>query len=411
MILRALNSIHMCSDLVITPKILKQRALKVWQRGDIHRAWLQKNACFPLEISLKSISAKSLLSDYSELQDAIYTLRIDSQKYGYLVIDKAITHRQLGEQKIPAAIRFETEAVFLRYLAKTAEFVQFQALAQQSLAQDSLLLDWLVRSPFKVMQYAEVWPQLLVVCRYFEAHPQPGCYIRQLDIKGVDSKFIEQHKSILSELLTQTLAGSSYQADITGLKNNGFERRYGLLYDQPLIRLRILDKALAIYGLTDLTLTLREFKQLDIAAKTVFVVENKVTMLAFPDHPEAIVIFGLGYAVNLLAEAQCMQDRALYYWGDLDADGMGILARLRQYYPQVKSMLMDEETLLHFVDLAVHAPAKSTVKALQHLTKAENELYQKVQQESLRLEQERISFTFLQTYLETEISRLCQSDK
>lgn len=389
---------------MITPKILKQRALKVWQRGDIHRAWLQKNACFPLEISLKSISAKSLLSDYSELQDAIYTLRIDSQKYGYLVIDKTITHRQLGEQKIPAAIRFETEAIFLRYLAKTAEFLQFQALTQQSLAQDSLLLDWLIRYPFKVMQYAEVWSQLLVVCRYFEDHPQPGCYIRQLDIKGVDSKFIEQHKSILSELLTQTLAVSSFHKDITGLKNHGFERRYGLRYDQPQIRLRVLDKALAIHGLTDLTLTLSEFKHLNIAAKTVFIVENKITMLAFPEHSEAIVIFGLGYAVNLLAEAQCLQNKALYYWGDLDADGMAILARLRQYYPQVKSMLMDEKTLACFADLVIHAPAKSMEKALSHLTKTENKLYQKLHQESLRLEQERISFTYLQAYLEQEIS-------
>lgn len=394
----------MRSDLIITPKNLKQRALKIWQRGDIHRAWLQKSTCFPLEIPLKSISSKSLLSDYSELQDAIYALRLDSQKYAYLIIDKAITHRQLGEQKIPAVISFKTEAIFLSYLAKTAEFLQFQSLTEQSLQQDGLLLDWLIRSPFKVMQYAEVWPLLLKVCAYFEAHSKPDCYIRQLDITGVDTKFIEQHKSILSELLTQTLAESSYQADINGLKNNGFERRYGLRYDQPLIRLRILDESLAIQGLTDLTLTLSEFKQLNIAAKTVFVVENKVTMLAFPDHPQSIVIFGLGYAVNLLADAQCLQGRTLYYWGDLDPDGLAILARLRQYYPQLKSLMMDAQTLEDFAHLVVYAPAKSTEKALQYLTQAENELYQKLLQESLRLEQERINFTYLQVYLDKKIS-------
>ncbi len=384
---------------VITPKALKQRALKIWQRGDIHRAWLQKQTYFPLEIPLKSIAAKNLLSDYSDIQDAIYTLRMDSQKHGYFISDKAVSHRQLGEQKIPSVITFKSEDVFLSYLAKTAEFVQFQSLTEQSLAQDGLLLDWLIRYPFKVIQYAEVWPPLLKVCGYFETHPQPDCYIRQLDIKGVDSKFIEQHKSILSELLTETLADTSYLVDITGLKNNGFERRYGLRYDQPLIRLRILDKALALHGLTDLSLTLSEFKQLNIAAKTVFIVENKVTMLAFPGHREAIVIFGLGYAVNLLAEAQCLQGRALYYWGDLDADGLAILARLRQHYPEVKSMLMDENTLADFVDLVVHAPSKSTEKELHCLSADENKLYQKLWQKSLRLEQERISFTYLQRYL------------
>ncbi|OQK15363.1 hypothetical protein AU255_17995 [Methyloprofundus sedimenti] len=387
------------SDLLTTPKALKQSALKIWQRGDIHRAWLQKTSCFPLDIPLKNIPAKNLLTDYSELQDAIYTLRQDSEKHGYLIIDKAISHRQLGEQKIPAVIRFTNAAIFLSYLAKTAEFIQFQALTEQSLQQDGLLIDWLIRYPFKVMQYAEVWPQLLKVCAYFEAHPQPGCYIRQLDIKGVDSKFIEQYKSILSELLTQTLAQSSYQADISGLKNNGFERRYGLRYDQPLIRLRILDPALAIQGLTDLTLTLSEFKALNIPAKTVFIAENKVTVLAFPDHPEAIVIFGLGYAVNLLADARCLQDRTVYYWGDLDADGLAILARLRQYYPQVKSMLMDAQTLEQFAHLVVHAPTKITEKILKHLSDEENLLYQHLHQECLRLEQERISFSYLQQYL------------
>jgi hypothetical protein len=80
-----------------------------------------------------------------------------------------------------------------------------------------------------------------------------------------------------------------------------------------------LDKHLALHGLTDLTLTVPEFKTLDLAVKTVFIVENKINGLAFPDFPDAIVIFGLGYAVDLLAESQCLQSAKLYYWGDLTA--------------------------------------------------------------------------------------------
>jgi len=387
--------------LLISPKSLQQRALKIWLRGDVHRAWLQKTSCFPIEIPLKSISSKSLLTDYTELQDVISTLRKDSQKHGYLINDKAISHRQLGEQKIPASICFTTETIFLSYLGKVDEFSQFQQLTQQSLAQDGLLFDWLVGYPFKVMQYAEVWTKLLKVCAYFEAHPQPNCYIRQLDIKGVDSKFIEQHKSILSELLTQTLAESAYRADITGLKNSGFERRYGLRYDQALIRLRILDKTFAIHGLTDLTLTLSEFKQLDIPAKTVFIAENKVTVLAFPDYPEAIIIFGLGYAVNLLADARCMQQRKLFYWGDIDTNGFAILSRFRQYYPQAKSLFMEQQTLDKFIALAgIEAKEKSCQLVLENLTQTENQLFQTLQASLVRLEQERINFSFIQAQLD-----------
>ncbi len=386
--------------LLATPKTLKQRALKIWNSGFLHRAWLQKINQFPLEIPLKNISAKTLLNHFSEIQDIIFTLRQDSQKQGYIITDKAISHRQLGEQNIPAIISFETEFHFLNYLAKTNEFEQFRELTELSLQQESLLLDWLIQYPSKVMQYADVWPQLLAVCRHFKMHPHPNCYIRQLDIKTVDSKFIEQHKSILNELLTLILNETDYYLEVKGLKNHGFERRYGLRYDQPLIRFRILDISLAINGLTDLTLTLSEFESLDIAVSTIFIVENKINGLAFPDYPGAMVIFGLGYAVNLLAEVRCLQQRDLFYWGDIDTNGYAILSQFRQYFPLVKSVLMDATTLQEFDHLCVLEPKESSKQCvLSYLTDAENILYQQLQVSLKRLEQERISYSYVQQQL------------
>ncbi len=388
----------------ITPKSLKQRCLKQWQRGDFHRAFIQQTELFPLEIPLKNISAKYLLAHFKEVQDAIYSLRQDSKKHGYSIIDKVIAHRQLGEQKIPATIVFNTETIFLNYLSKSAELNQFKTLTQQTLEQEDLLKDWLVQFPFKMMKYAENWHHLLNICSYFKHHPRPACYIRQLDITGVDSKFIEKHKGILTELLSQVLTLTDYNNEIVGLSNHGFERRYGLRYDPPLIRLRILDSCLALYGLTDLTLTVDEFTQLNIAVKTVFIAENKINGLAFPDYPNAIVIFGLGYAVNLLAGAQCLVNKDLYYWGDIDTHGFAILSRLRHYYPQVKSMLMDQQTLDKFIDLTVYEEIeKSEQKALSYLTSEENSLYQKLQNNLLRLEQERISFVYLQAMLKSSL--------
>jgi len=384
----------------ITPKALKQHCLKRWQRGDFYKACLQPTNLFPLEIPLKSISAKHLLTHFKEVQDTIYSLRQDSKKHGYSITDKVITHRQLGKQKIPSTIVFNTETTFLNYLSKAAELNKFKILVQQTLEQEGLLKDWLIQFPFKLMKYADDWLQLLNICCYFKKHPRPDCYIRQLDIKGVDSKFIEQHKGILNELLSQVLTEENYNVDITGLSHHGFERRYGLRYDSPLIRLRILDESLAIQGLTDLTLTVDEFKQLKMAVKTVFIAENKINGLAFPDFPNAMVIFGLGYAVNLLADAPCLANKNMYYWGDIDTHGFAILSRLRHYYPQVKSLLMDQQTLDKFIDLSVYEMLeKSEQKALSHLTDKENSLYQQLQHSLIRLEQERIAFSSLQQAL------------
>jgi len=379
--------------LLITTKALKQRGLKIWQRGDLHRAWLENSTVFPLSIALPNMSAKSLLSEYAEIKQRITVLREESVQQGYSIHYKTIQHRQLGAQQVPCAIEFVHQSDFLAYLGKEAEFKQFQSLAEQTLQQNQQYFSWLQRYPFKLMQYAEVWLQLLSVCDYFLAHPKPDCYLRQLDIPLIDSKFIEQHKGILNELLPLVLSESDYHAEIAGLQHAGFERRYGLRYEQPLVRLRILDAHLAIQGLTDLSLPLSEFKQWDITVKTVFIVENKISLLTFPPLAEALVIFGSGY------DACCLQHRKLYYWGDLDADGLMILNRAKKYYPQIQSLMMDGSTLTHCKDFIGKDTSGSEMKTVEYLTPEEQHLYQKLQKEGLRLEQERIPFAYVQQCL------------
>ena len=90
----------------------------------------------------------------------------------------------------------------------------------------------------------------------------------------------------------------------------------------------------------------------------------------------------------------------MYYWGDIDTHGFAILSRLRCYYPQAKSLLMDKKTLEQFVHLSVYESLTSSEqKLLSHLTDDENDLYQQLQKNLLRLEQERISFVYLQDTL------------
>ncbi len=89
------------------------------------------------------------------------------------------------------------------------------------------------------------WEKLLTICEYFIANPRPGQYIRQLNIHGIDTKFIEQHKPVLAELLDTVLPETAVNA-----MHKRFEQRFGLKYDEPLIRFRILDTRLTIAGLS-----------------------------------------------------------------------------------------------------------------------------------------------------------------
>nr|WP_274600657.1 DUF3322 domain-containing protein [Halorhodospira neutriphila] len=114
------------------------------------------------------------------------------------------------------------------------------------------------------MEHAEEWPQLLAVCAWFRDHPRPGIYLRQLDIPGVDTKFIESRRRLLGELLDLVLPAEAVDTRYTGAR--GFEARYGLRQAPTRVRLRLLDPELAIRGLTDLAVPVEELARLDLAA-------------------------------------------------------------------------------------------------------------------------------------------------
>ena len=58
-----------------------------------------------------------------------------------------------------------------------------------------------------------------------------------------------------------------------------------------------------------------------------------------------MVVFGLGYGLERHAEIAWLREVKVYYWGDLDTHGFGILNRLRRTLPEVQSFLMDRKTL------------------------------------------------------------------
>ncbi len=80
---------------------------------------------------------------------------------------------------------------------------------------------------------------------------------------------------------------------------------------------------------------------------TVLVVENKDTYQAIPAMPCTMGVFGSGFTVTRLRTLLpwCAGDGVrVVYWGDMDADGLEILARLRATGVACASLCMDRET-------------------------------------------------------------------
>ena len=315
--------------------------------------------------------------------------------YGYTVLLATRATRRYGEQSLPVRIFIETEADFLRLLGKQHEVARFHDMSELTRQQFPQLLPWLALYPQRLLENLAVWPDLLLVCTYFLAHPQPGLYVRELPIP-VHTKFIEERNTILRQLLDVVLpAAAIHSAEMT------FERRFGLRYDEPLLRLRLLDptrQAVLQWPGTDLSLPLSQAATLPLAGTQVFITENKMNFLTLPARPNAVALWGQGFQVNALRSVAWLQECAIWYWGDLDVQGFQILAQVRTLFPQTQSLLMDRrtfETFRRFVVTGTPTPHA----APPPLTPDEAELYADLAAQHLRLEQERIHQSYVVQHL------------
>lgn len=384
---------------MISPQDIRAKALRHWSSHAYHRLYLSGARWQALDIPFGKAGGRELLSEFANIGQSLQALQASAKAalgYGYQIDFEPVTHRQLGEQHLPSRIYFATEQDFLRFIGKLKEATKFKQLTQQTLTQYPTLSVLLHNKPRWLLDNLEVWNKLLSVAAWFIAHPQPHIYIRQIDLPGIDSKFIEQHKTQLAVLLDALLPPFAIDSE-----TKTFEQRYGLRFDQHLIRFRLLDPAIALAGLTDLTLPLDDFCRRELALDYVFITENKVNGLAFPVFPGSMVIFMLGYGVGSLSKATWLKNKRIIYWGDLDTHGFEMLSRLREIFPHVESMLMDRTTLAENISLCVQEP--SPLKEIPiFLTDSEKDTFSALlasDGSALRLEQERISFEKIEIFL------------
>jgi hypothetical protein len=384
-----------------TPARLREQARKLWDSGRLLAARLNGEPLFPHALRLKQPSARELTERFGEVQDWLRALRDGSREqrgHGYEIRWHEVRNRVHGSNRLPEAVILPSEADALKLIGKTAEAARFDTLTATTLDRFPELADWLARRPLTALEQARHWDEILAVLDWFRAHPRPGLYLRQLDIPGVDTKFIEQHRGLLGELLDAVLPASAVDFEATGVRH--FTRRYGLRAEPPLIRFRLLDPALYLHGLADLSVPPEQFAALALPLRRVFVTENKTNGLAFPDHPASLVIFGLGYGLDRLADIPWLQQTELHYWGDIDTHGFAILNRLRATLPRTRSLLMDRATLEAHRRLWVQEPADQRFTGrLDRLTADEQQLYAELRDdhhgERVRLEQERIAYGWL----------------
>ncbi|HCU25600.1 MAG TPA: hypothetical protein DF383_11345 [Deltaproteobacteria bacterium] len=386
------------------PRDLRRQVQKLWDRGILLKCLAGEGLSFPHRLRLQAPSRRELTERFDEVRRWIAMLQ-EARRFRLEM--QSIQHRVLGKNLIPQAVWIDRVEDALALLGKQREAASFAALLELTRSRRSDLLPWVRQYPLKALALAAPWSRLLDVVEWMLKHPRPGIYLRQVDIPGVHSKFIETHRGTLGAWLDRLLPSEAVERRGGG---ESFALRYGFLEKPQRLRFRLLDSASALLpgASQDFSVTAESFCELAAEprlrgkVRRVFITENEINFLALPALSESLAVFGAGYGFDVLADVSWLRDVSVYYWGDIDTHGFAILDQLRAQLPHAQSILMDRETLL------AHRPfwgeeAEPQRRELSRLTEAEQELYGELRAQrwavNLRLEQERIGFGWVKNSL------------
>lgn len=204
---------------MIAPDDLKQEALSLWDSGKVLRAWLGCEDLFPLVFSAGTPTPVQLLNDFAAVEGWKKSIEEHCQchlGHGYRIEYAEIEHSQMGRQRLPAKLVFDQAYDLAAFIDKGRDLSRFVISLGQIRRSDARLMPWCERYPLKVLDYENDWDRLLQLLNYLKQSPTPGGVLRESDDFPVDSKFIEQHKLIIRQLLDFVLPDQEKNQETPG---------------------------------------------------------------------------------------------------------------------------------------------------------------------------------------------------
>ncbi|MDP2805142.1 MAG: DUF2220 family protein [Gallionellaceae bacterium] len=389
------------------PADLQDQIHKLWDKGELLAGLITGEPLFPKRFALKCPTSAEMASRFDEVRAWISELR----KMPYFRVEtREFKHRVFGANEIPDEAWIDSFEDAVALIGKRRDVARFTTLIAVTGKRQPQLLAWLAKRPLRALELFEVWSLLLEIVAWLSAHPRPNVYLRQVDIPGIHSKFIEAHRGVLAELLDIVLASEAIDQAASGVSQ--FAKRYGFR-DKPVrIRFRVLDPGHTLLSdkpMQDITLDAESFALLELKVARVFITENEINFLAFPEVKDSLVIFGAGYGFEMLSKAKWLAHCRIHYWGDIDSHGFAILDQFRSQFEHVQSFLMDRNTLLAF-EAHWGEEKKQELRDLSRLNHEERALYDDLRdnriRKNLRLEQERIGFGWLEFALSALVASI-----
>lgn len=370
------------------PKHLKERLLNQRQ--------------FPIEISLLPPSGNQVLDNMMHFKNFIN--QWDKYPQQQWINWQEKTLNKVGQQRIPTKLILKNRTELFEFLGPKVqqEVHKWEKTIQPLMIFEKRFYPVLINH-LSTIQQLTVQQSTSIISILKQLYPfmGTGSYLRTLPLQGIDTKFLENNKVLISALLDVLHNGAITKAG--GLLNwlGCLESTKGWLMVKPLCK----KAQSALAELPILQMDQHTLMKYELPANNILVVENIQSGLALPQLPDSIAVFGGGNNVSWLS-APWLKQKKVGYWGDIDSWGLKILSQAKMHCPHIHTLMMDEETLYKY--------HKSMTKELEsyhdlpaHLNPAEKKVFTILQSgkyDDNRLEQERLPNDYILTKLQNWLS-------
>lgn len=340
---------------------------------------------WPRQYALGRPDAATVADEYDDLIDLVDRWRTWASTHGAAVVEsniriEGVTYPILSHVLVPS-LDVAARVAGTRWAPRLRHAREYCSLIDTRFRYRRNVISKIVRA---VVDWAPVDVDLLVrAASWFEESPISGLSPRQVPLEGFHTKWLESRRAVVARL--------------AGLDD------LGLLPPHPArIHFTYLDtQHIEAGGRKHDSATVGDAFTPAYPPHLVVICENKDTAIYFPEMPDAIAVEGAGSGAAAFAAFSWLRDAPLVvYWGDMDADGLRILAQFRTAGISAESLFMDVPTYERWeafgtnTDKRGDAISADSRPAPAHLEHHERALYELLNDSTSaryrRVEQERI---------------------
>ncbi len=398
---------------VLPETLIKRLWQQEWQNKGRLKSRLLDSEFTLIEVGLKPPTEQIILQDVSAFQAFVEAWREWDGKIE--VIRKTFHYPRIGKQSIPIKIRISSLLELATFLGEEAlelleswrttigRFLYELTLTDQtpSYALFSAIVNSIealtALSPLDQENMLTLLPQL-------SYRMGRGCYLRALNVTGIDTKFIENNETLVAALLAGIYPSASLDLKSTTEISKeviGDITKIGLYQwldvkqtpkDWLLVRLLCPQLQAQYQGLDLLRLPAAVLRAQIFEVNHILIIENEQIAFSLPNWDDLLIIAGTGKNLNWLS-ALWLQGKRVAYWGDIDLDGLSMLSQARSLFPEITPLMMDVSIINRYRNYMVPG-SQQLIYDPPFLTPEEGVLFQQLRTNyygASRLEQERIS--------------------